>query len=171
MDTKLSISEVVAGLEVRLAYHRQQQAFHAEQEVHHREQHAAHAADVEMVQRKLEAFKLAAESVEELARNPDPRKAEPAVPDVPDLGRSRPTVNRMVRAVVDLKGDGEQFGPSEITLEVNRLFADKLDGPVGIRTVSGGLRHMKAARRIHVVRPGKAHHEALYARGSRPPKG
>lgn len=171
MDAKLSISEVVAGLEARLAYHRQQEAFHAEQEAHHREQRAVHAADVETVERKLESFKLAADSVEDLARNPDPRKSEPEAPKVPNPGRGRLTVNRMVRAVVALKGEGQPFGPYEITQEVNRHFAEKLYGPVDVRTVSGALRHMKAARSIHVVRPGRAHYEALYARGSRPPKG
>lgn len=171
MDAKLSIPEVVAGLEVRVAYHRQQEAFHAEQAVFHEEQRAAHAADLEIVQRKLEIFKQAAESVEDLARNPDPRTLEPDTPKVPDLGRSRPTVNRMVRAVVALKGEGQPFGPYEITQEVNRHFAEKLYGPVDVRTVSGALRHMKAARGIHLIRPGRAHHEAMYARGPRPPKG
>lgn len=171
MDAKLSISEVVAGLEVRVAYHRQQEAFHAEQAVFHEEQRAAHAADLELVQRKLETFRQAAESVEDLARNPDPRALEPEIPKVPDLGRSRPTVNRMVRAAVGLKREGQPFGPYEITMDVNRLFEDKLDGPVGVRTISGALRHMKAARGIHLLRPGRAHHEAIYGRGPRPPKG
>lgn len=59
----------------------------------------------------------------------------------------------------------------EITQEVNRCFAEKLYGPVDVRTVSGALRHMKAARSIHVVRPGRAQYEALYVKGPRPAKG
>lgn len=171
MGAKLSISEVVAGLEARLAYHRQQEAFHVEQEAHHRDQRAAHAADMETVQRKLETFKSAAESVEELARNPDSRSSEPESPKVPNPGRGRLTVNKMVRAVVDLKPDGQPFGSYEITQEVNRHFADRLSEPVDVRTISGALRHLKAAHGIHLVRPGRAHHEALYVKGPRPAKG
>jgi hypothetical protein len=47
MSSKLSIAQVVAKLEARLAFHRQQEAFHAQQEVHHREQRAVHAAELE----------------------------------------------------------------------------------------------------------------------------
>jgi hypothetical protein len=49
MSTSLSVAEILARLEARLAHHEEQVAFHQRQEVHHREQSAAHAAELETV--------------------------------------------------------------------------------------------------------------------------
>ena len=46
MSTSLSVAEILAKLEARIAHHEQQVAFHKQQEVHHREQSAAHAAEL-----------------------------------------------------------------------------------------------------------------------------
>jgi hypothetical protein len=52
--------------------------------------------------------------------------------------------------------------------EVNERFRKLLRRAVEPPDVSVVLRRMSDARRIHQVRPGKANHEALYAKGPRP---
>jgi hypothetical protein len=166
MSSKLSVAQVVSNLEARLVFHRQQEAFHTQQEVHHREQRAVHAAELEKVQARLETFRSAAESLEDLAEAPIPGQKPKA--EAPDFGPGRPKATRAIRAVVESYGEGERFGANGVAAEVNRRHRDKLDAPVDGRTVSVVLRRMRSERRIQLVRPGKAHSEALYCRGSRP---
>jgi hypothetical protein len=173
MSSKLSVAQVMANLEARLAFHRQQEAihaqqeaFHARQEVHHREQRAVHVAELERVQARLETFKSAAESLEGLAEAPIPGQKPKA--EAPDFGPGRPKAARVIRAVVEGYGEGERFGAQGVAAEVNRRHRDKLGGPVDGAAVSVVLRRMRSDRKIHLVRPGKPHSEALYSRGPRP---
>lgn len=166
MGSKLSVSQVVSNLEARLAFHKQQEAFHAQQEAHHREQRAVHAAEMEKVQTRLEPFRAAAESVEELAEEPVPGLKPKQ--QAPDFGPGRPNPTRVIRAVVESYELGERFGANSLAAEVNRRHPDKLDAPVDGRTVSVVLRRMREERRIHLVRPGRAYYEALYSRGPKP---
>lgn len=171
MSSKLSVAQILANLEARYAFHREQEALHARQEAHHREQRTAHAAEMERVRGRLESFKAASESLEELAEEPIPAIAAIArypgqtPKEAPDLGSGRPTPTRMIRAVVEGHRPGDRFGANGVAAEVNRRYPDKLDAPVDGRTVSVVLRRMRDERRIHLVRPGKAHHEALYSLG------
>ena len=166
MSSKLSVAQVVSNLEARLAFHRQQEAFHAQQEVHHREQRTVHATEMEKVQARLETFRSAAESLEDLAEAPVPGQKPKA--EAPDFGPDQPKATRVIRAVVESYGEGERFGANAVAAEVNRRHPDKLDAPVDARTVSVVLRRMRSERKIHLVRPGRAHFEALYSRGPRP---
>lgn len=166
MSSKLSVAQVVSNLEARLAFHRQQEELHAQQEVHHREQRALHAAEMEKVQARLETFRSAAESLEDLAEAPIPGQKPRS--EAPDFGPGQPKATKVIRAVVESQGMGERFGANGIAAEVNQRHRDKLDDPVDGRTVSVVLRRMRSERKIHLVRPGKAHYEALYSRGPRP---
>ena len=51
LSTSLSVAEVLAKLEARIAFHQEQAAFHAQQEVHHREQNALHLAELQNVRK------------------------------------------------------------------------------------------------------------------------
>jgi hypothetical protein len=166
MRSKLSVSQVVANLEARLAFHRQQEELHAQQEAHHGEQRALHAAEIEKVQAGLVPFRTAAESVEELAEEPVPGLKPKQ--QAPDLGPGQTKPTRVIRALVESYEPGERFGANTVAAEVNRSHPDKLDTPVDGRAVSVVLRRMREERRIHLVRPGKAYAEALYSRGPKP---
>jgi hypothetical protein len=166
MSSKLSVAQVLANLEARHDFHREQEALHARQEIHHREQRAAHAAEMEKVRGKLESFKAASESLEGLAEEPIPGQTPKE--QAPDFGSGQPTATKVIRAVVESHGSGDRFGANGVAAEVNRRYRDKLDAPVDGRTVSVVLRRMKDERKIHLVRPGKAHYEALYSLGPRP---
>jgi hypothetical protein len=74
--------------------------------------------------------------------------------------------SRYIRAVVESRADGEPFGAGAVVAEVNRRFGDRLKKPVDTRTASDVLRRMSKERKIHLVRPGKAFSEALYAKGA-----
>lgn len=166
MSSKLSVAQVVANLEARLAFHQEQEALHAQQEVHHREERAVHAAETERVRARLETFKSAAESLEDLAEAPIPGQKPRA--ELPDFGPGQPKATKVIRAVVESHVAGERFGANGIAAEVNQRHRDKLDAPMDGRTVSVVLRRMRSERKIHLVRPGKAHYEALYSLGPRP---
>jgi hypothetical protein len=166
MSSKLSVAQVLANLEARYAFHHEQEALHARQEAHHKEQRTMHAAEMEKFRGKLESFKAASESLEELAEGPIP--GQTAKQEAPDFGPGQPTATKMIRAVVESHGPGERFGANSVAAEVNRRYPDKLDAPVDGRTVSVVLRRMKDEHKIHLVRSGKAHNEALYSIGPRP---
>lgn len=164
MSSKLSVAEVLSNLESRAAFHREREALHAQQEEHHRQERARHAAELEKVLHNLEAFRTASSTALELVQQaaPSPEPASPQV-DLPASGRAM--TSRFIRAVIESRPEGEPFGASFITAEVNRRFGDRLKRPVDNRATSDVLRRMNHEGRIRLVRPGKAFSEALYARG------
>jgi hypothetical protein len=166
MSTSLSVAQVLANLEKKLAFHRDQETLHAKQEAFHREQRAVHGAEIEKVAQHLEAFKAVAIPAAELATPPAP----PPPPEEPDLG-ANPLISRLVSRVVASRPPDETFGASHIAAEVNRRYPTKLRRPVDPRTVSSALRRLRDTGHLHLVREGRAHHEALYAKGPRPAGG
>lgn len=162
MSKSLSVAQMLANLEARIASLRERRAFHAEQEAHHRDQLALHDAELQKVVERFEAFKAAAEAAEELAQPPAPA-ARPEGP-IPTFG-NRPMVSRLVARVVESWPAGEELGARSVAVEVNRRYRDVLKKPVASGTVSVVLRRLRDARHIQQVRPGKALYEALYVRG------
>ena len=58
----------------------------------------------------------------------------------------------------------ERFGPAKVRAEVERHYRDVLRDRVDGRKVSAVLRHLTRRGRIHLVRRGRPHWEALYSR-------
>jgi hypothetical protein len=170
MSSKLSVAEVLENLESRAAFHREREAFHAGQEEQHRQERTRHAAELEKVLHNLETFRSASSSAVELVQQAHPAPG-PTVPHLELPASGKLMVSRMIRAVVESQGDGEPFGASLVTAEVNRRFADRLRRPVDTRAASDVLRRMNNAGQIHLVRAGKAFSEALYAKGARGEEG
>lgn len=166
MSTDLTVGEILANLEARIAFHREQEALHARQEAQHREQREMHAGELETLLRHYEAFKSSAGLAADLARLPAaPSKAEASTAEAdPDPGR-RPQASRLVAKIIEEKTEGESFGARAIAREVNQRFGSRLKRPLDVRVTSVILRRLRDARRIHLVQEGKAFHEALYARG------
>jgi hypothetical protein len=163
MTGKLSVEDVLATLEARAVFHR-------EQEAHYRAQCALHATELEKVEKSLEAFRAAAPLALELARQVDgaagplAAAARPPV-EIPVTGRV--SESKVIRAVVAYKETPEPFGASIITREVNRHFHDWLKSPTHVRRVANVLRRMEKNGTIRVIRHGKAFHESLYVRESK----
>jgi len=166
MSTSLSVAQVLANLEKKLAFHRDQETLHTQQEAFHRDQRAVHGAEIEKVAQLLEAFKAVALPAAELATPAMP----PPPPEEPDLG-AKPLISRLVSRVVASRSADDTFGASHIAAEVNSRYSSKLRRPVDSRTVSAALRRLKTGGHVHSIREGKAHHEALYATGPRPAGG
>jgi len=163
MKSNRTISEIVASLDSQLAVYREKEELHARQEAFHREQRTQYAAEREKIERSLEAFGTAATSALDLA---DRTLARPAKDDgAADLGSaSNPRLGKMVEMVLADKGRDERFGPVSLSEEVNRRFAKRLRRPVDSRQISVVLRRLHRLGRIHLIRPGRPHWEALYSR-------
>lgn len=162
MKTARSIAEVLETLEAQAAFHEERESFHTGQEEQHREQRNVHAARLQEIRRRLEAFRAAAEEALDFAEEP---AISTAVKEEADLGpASRPNLTRMIELILATKRPGERFGPVTLCEEVNRHFADRLRRPFEPGQVSVALRRFARLGRIHQVRQGRPHWEALYVK-------
>jgi hypothetical protein len=66
--------------------------------------------------------------------------------------------------VLEIKPSGEAFGAIAITKEVNLHYGKRLRRPVTTKLVSIVLRRLHHEGQLRQIRPGRPHHEALYAR-------
>jgi hypothetical protein len=162
MNMNRSVAEILARLEAQIAVHRKQEALHAQQEAFHRDQRAHHAAELETLTQRCETFKAAAEAVAEIADRAAAAAAAFEL-DESELG-PRPKCARLAAKVVQSFGENERFGRSKVTQEINRRFGRALRRPFDERQVSLVLRRMARDGRIHLVRRGRPHWEALYSR-------
>ena len=162
MSTKLSVEQVLANLEKRLAFHQEHQAVHARQEARHREQRELHEAEIEKLRHSLEVFRGILPVVADLG-GPLPSSA-PAPAPVEDLPSGRNQAAYLVRLVVQDPAFAQPFGPASVTQEINRRYAGRLDKPVDRRMVSNVLRRLISEGRVERAREGKAFHEAQYTR-------
>ncbi|HKH45481.1 MAG TPA: hypothetical protein VKM72_12515 [Thermoanaerobaculia bacterium] len=164
MKSNRTIAEVVASLESQLAFYREKEELHARHEAFHREQRTLYGTEREKIERNLEAFGAAASGALELAEKTLARPAE--AEESADLGSaSNPRLGKMVEFVLAGKGQNEPFGPVGLASDVNRRFGNRLRRSVDARQISVVLRRMERLRRIHLVRKGRPHWEALYSRG------
>ncbi|HWM94665.1 MAG TPA: hypothetical protein VN493_28185 [Thermoanaerobaculia bacterium] len=165
MATSRSVDEVLARLREQVSFHGEQETFHAAQEIMHREERSAHAAALEEARRRLEAFQAAAVEALDLTERNVPPKRQIQDPKDEDLGTvSRPKLVRMVWLILDAKRPDERFGANGLSREVNQHFRDRLRRAVDVPQMSVVLRRLHRRGRIHQVRPGRPHQEALYVR-------
>jgi len=166
MSSNLSVAQMLAQLETKVAYHKERQAFHAQQEVHHREQAALHGAELELATARLETFRSAAAAAGEILD----RSRSLAAPgtgrnEEEDLAKGR-TLSQMIARVLEDKAPNQNFGANGVTEEIHKRWGAKLRRRVNPRTVSATLRRWAAAGRIRCTREGKAHYEGLYVKGA-----
>jgi hypothetical protein len=168
MSTSLSVAEILAKLEARIAHHEQQVAHHKQLEAHHREQSALHTTELEKVRQHFESFKAAALPAADLAGVP--MASAPAQEEEPEdlsefIGKRIMTSKLIARVIHSLAG--ETFGATRVAEEANRRYRGALKKPVDARAVSTVLRRLRDAGEIRQVQSGGAAHEALYSRGGR----
>jgi hypothetical protein len=161
MAAERSFEAIFGWLEAQITYDREKQAFHAQQEAFHREQKALFTAELEKLTAILESFKTAADTATDLASR---AKALPPLAPSADIGGRKPSLTKMVARVVEILPAGEAFGPAAVTRQINRHYGERLRRPIQRKLVSIVLRRMADDGRVRSVRPGKPHHEALYAR-------
>ena len=160
MTLPMSLEKLLAQLEKQLAEHRKREAFHSEQESTHRGQREHHAREGARIAQTVDSLRSSLTAA--LGLVAPTLSAESRDEDL-DTGHVR-ILTRLLNRVIEGKGDQERFGPTEMTAEVNRRFAKLLRRPVQTRHVSLALRRQARRGRIHQVRRGRPHHEALYVR-------
>ena len=102
-------------------------AFHQQQEDHHRQQGAAHAAELETVRQRFEAFKAVALPAADLAGLPVAPAAEGAgtPEDLREFVGKRIMASKLVARVIQGFGEDETFGatwwPARSTAATARL--------------------------------------------------
>jgi hypothetical protein len=166
MTLKVSVGELLETLERKIAFHREQAALHAREEELHHSQRTLHEAELESATRHFEALEAAALPAAEVALSaPDHTPAVLPGPeeDDEDVG-SNPPLRALISRILKDRTDGEPFGPTAITAEINRRFRDRLDQDADVRNVSAALRRMCRKRQIQAVREGRSYREALYAK-------
>jgi len=162
MKSDRSIADVLEKLEAQAAFHQERESFHAGREEHHRGQRSAHADRLADIRRRLETFRAAAAEALDAAEEP---AVQAAAREEVDLGSaSRPRLGRMVELIVAAKGTRERFGPVTLCEELNQHFGERLRQPVEPGQVSVVLRRLCRMGKIHQVRRGRPHWEALYVR-------
>jgi hypothetical protein len=121
MSSNLSIVQMQAQLEARVAHHRDQEAFHAQQEVFHREQKALHAAELQTAIERLESFQSAAAAAGEFVARQNAAPAADSETDFvprPDRGLSP-----LIARVLESKTPDETFGAADLAQEITRRWA------------------------------------------------
>jgi hypothetical protein len=142
--------------------HREREAFHAGQEALHRKERTHHAEELAAALQGYEALKAAVGTAAEITSRasvalPGPEEEEEEPP-------SRVRSKLVAWVVADLP-DGEVFGPSSISDEVNRRYGESIRRPANPRMVSTVLRRLTGEGEIRLVQKGTPHHEALYTKG------
>lgn len=162
MALNLSIAQMLAKLEAKVAHHQERKAFHAEQETLHREQTAAHAAELETALAHLEAFRSASLSAGELLER-DGSLSKPSAQAEPEADfKGKRSLSQMVAKVLEGRPADETFGASSVTREIEQRWGAKLRRRPDPRSVAATLRRWAAAGRLHQVREGRAYYESLY---------
>jgi hypothetical protein len=160
MAATMSTESLLAELEKQLAHHRQREAFHAEQESAHRERRERHAEEAARIAQTAETLRASLTTALGLVA---PALAEQTRDQDMDTGHIR-ILSRLLNRVIEGKSGAERFGAVAVTEEVNRRFANILRQPATQRQIALALRRQARKGRIHQVRRGRPHHEALYVR-------
>ena len=162
----LSVPQVLAQLEARVAHHQKQQALHAEQEAAHRDKAAFHQARLEAARTQLEAFRAVTVSAGELLESDKSVAAPPAWPADDIEVNGKRALNRMMARVIENLEPDVTFGATAITRAIQARWGTKLRRQPDPRSVATTLRRWAAAGEIVQVREGRAHHEGLYRKKS-----
>lgn len=165
MSAEFSVAQILANLEVQMAFHREKESLHAKEEAFHHEQRTLHAGEYEKIAKHYEAFKASAGSAAEIAaRNVVPAPPEPPREEEPPPPLTPVLRSRLVARLVQELPAGERFTPTKVAREVNRRYPRELPKPVDSRLASSALRRLLANGAVQLVEKGTAHREAVYTR-------
>lgn len=166
MTENLSIGQMLAQLEARVAHHAKQQALHDEQERLHRDKAAFHREQLEAAQAHLEAFRAASTAAGELlVRDRSIAAPQPQRNDDIDVRRRKALSRMMARVIEELPAE-TVFGTSDVTLAIRERWGSKLRRQPDPRSVATTLRRWVQADRLVQIREGRAHSEGLFRKKS-----
>jgi hypothetical protein len=159
MDSKLSVTDMLARLEEQIAHLGEREAFHASQEEMHREQRTSYKTELDRLTQCRDSLKTAAATVEELMAAP--RLTPPL--ELPDMGK-RFRLARLVEKVLERKAPHERFGAKALAAEVNQAFGARLKRRFNPREVSVALASLAESGKIVRLERGGPSRESRYAR-------
>lgn len=162
MSLDLSIVQMLAQLEARVAHHEKQQALYAEQEALYRDKAAFHKAQLEAAQAHLEAFRTASVAAGELLVRDRSVVAAPASPPADIDVRRRKSLSRMMALIIEELPADAVFGATTLTRAIQKRWGAKLRRQPDPRSAATTLRRWATDGRIVQVREGRAHNEGLY---------
>jgi hypothetical protein len=159
MGSSPTLTEMLARLEAQIAYHREEEARHARAEEEHRAERARHAAALVKATEGHAALQAAAAGAAEMVASP-----APAPQEVTELAPRDRSLVRLIARVLPEIPPQDSFGASRITRELERRFGAALRRSVDSRMVAMTLARLARRGRLHQVRRGRPHWEALYTR-------
>jgi hypothetical protein len=162
MSRELSVASILKELQGRMDFHCSREAFHAEQEAFHQQQRTHHAAELQTVRERFEAFQAASDAASEVVARPREKKA---VDDSIPSGKGA-VLSKLVARVVAGKGPLERFGAQDVTREIRERYGDRLQRKIDPRTIAAKLRRMAQAGKIHLVRKGGGLHGSVYTKSA-----
>jgi hypothetical protein len=165
VSLNLSITQMLAQLESRVAHHEKQQAVHSEQEALHRDKAAFHKDQLEAARAHLEAFRSASVAAGELLVSDTSVATLTPGPDDVDIRRKKSLSRMMARVVEELPPDAV-FGATSVTAAIQKRWGAKLRRQPDPRSVATTLRRWAMDDRLDQVREGRAHNEGLYRKRS-----
>jgi hypothetical protein len=164
MSGNLSVAQILADLEAQIAHFEAQGPFHARQEAFHRAEKERCENEVATLRDRYEAFRKASAEAREVVQ----RKGTGGPPPIDEKDDGGPaSTTTLISWVIASKPDGESFGATALAQEINQHYSKRLRQPINLRSVSVALSRMAKQGQVKLVREGKAHHEALYARGGK----
>lgn len=168
MSSNLPVAEMLAHLQKKIAFHKEQQEAYAKQEALYREKRALHEAEHRKAVERFEALQAAAASAGELLQDvkaPAPRPAA-ARKEVKSGGWH--WIADLLERVIETKAPGETFGATSLVDEIHERWGSKLRHGIDIRSAQATLRRWARAGLLDVARKGRSRHEALYTRPRTP---
>ena len=162
MSANLSISQMLAQLEARVAHHEKQQTLHSEQEALHRDKAEFHKAQLDAARAHLDAFRSASVAAGDLLVN-DKSVAAPSPLPVQDVEIHRKkALSRMMARIIEELPPDTVFGPTHLTYAIQKRWGPRLRRQPDRRSVATTLRRWALDGRLEQVREGRAHREGLY---------
>ena len=159
MSSNLPVGDMIARLETKIAFHREQEELHAKAEAAHAEQRSLHGAELRKASEQLEALKTVSATVSELIADVKlPSRLAGTVPLKSGQGH---WVAVLLKRVIAEKEPGEVFGASSLIAEIEKLWGRQ---PIDPRSATATLRRWGASGRLDVVRRGTSHREGLYTK-------
>ena len=166
MSSNLSVAEMLAHLQGKIVYHKEQQEEHAKQEAFHAEQRALHEAEHRKVVERFEALQAASAAAGELLVDVKPSAPRPAPAPASEEFKSGGWhwIANLLDRVIETKAPGEAFSATTLADEIYERWGSKLRHDMDIRSAQATLRRWARDGLLEVVRKGRSHHEGLYTK-------
>jgi len=164
-SSNLPVNEMLAHLQKKIAFHKEQQEEHAKQAALHTEKRALHEAEHRKAVERFEALQTAADAAGELLQDVAPLPRPALAPREIKSGGWHWLADLLER-VIETKAQDEVFGATSLVDEILERWGSKLRQGIDPRSAQTTLRRWARDGRLDVVRKGRSKHESLYTKSS-----